>query len=188
MRPLIGILLWGACLSCAEYTPKSRGFYRIDFPEAQYSLFSSDELPCSFMVSHLATVELPPLDAPAAGWINLSYESLSAKLYCSYQTINPESLPVVEGECRELLLRSVKNATAITEQHYEDINIHLYGTLFSMAGESPSPLQFILTDSVRHFFRGALYYQCKMNADSLAPVTHYIREDIIELIQTFQWK
>ena len=55
-------------------------------------------------------------------------------------------------------------------------------------GESASPLQFMLTDSVSRFFRGALYYDCVPNADSLAPVTRYLKQDVVELIQSFNWK
>ena len=64
----------------------------------------------------------------------------------------------------------------------------VYGSLFMLDGESASPLQFMLTDSVSHFFRGALYYDCIPNADSLAPVTRYLKQDIVELIQSFEWK
>ena len=64
----------------------------------------------------------------------------------------------------------------------------VYGSLFMLDGESASPLQFMLTDSVSRFFRGALYYDCIPNADSLAPVTRYLKQDIVELIQSFKWK
>ncbi|MDR2764052.1 MAG: gliding motility protein GldD [Tannerella sp.] len=187
MRLIITGILLGMGVSCAKYTPKPRGFYRIDIPEAQYGEFSADDLPCTFRVSRLVTIELPPRGTPAE-WINLSYETLDAKVYCSYREITSETLPAVTEDCRTLLLHSVKNATAITEQRYEDRNIHLYAALFRIAGESASPIQFMLTDSVRHFFRGALYYQCRMDADSLAPVTDYVGKDVIELIQSFQWK
>ncbi|MDR3262353.1 MAG: gliding motility protein GldD [Tannerella sp.] len=186
---MLEILLLGGglCISCTEYTPKPRGFYRIDLPEAHYTDFSLTELPYAFRVSRLATIELPPVGTPA-GWMNLSYETLHAKLYCSYQQISPETLPTCDKECRELLLHSVRNANTITEQFYENQDVNLYGTLFRIDGESASPIQFMLTDSVSRFFRGALYYQCKMNPDSLAPVTRYLGEDIIELIQSFHWK
>ncbi|MDR0844698.1 MAG: gliding motility protein GldD [Tannerella sp.] len=187
MRVMLGILLLGICASCVEYTPKPRGFYRIDIPEARYRDFSSDDIPYTFRISQFAAIELPPLEMPA-GWINLSYEALNAKIYCSYRQISPETLPAVTGECRKLLLRSAGNVNAITEQSYENQDIRLFGTLFLTEGESISPIQFMLTDSVSRFFRGALYYQCKMNTDSLAPVTGYLRKDVVELIQSFQWK
>jgi gliding motility-associated lipoprotein GldD len=187
MRIILGILLSGWCLSCIEYTPKPRGFYRIDLPEAHYADFSSDELPYSFRISRLATIELPPLDEPGS-WINIAYATLNVKLYCTYQKITPATLSLSGKECRELVARSVRNADAITEQAYENPDIHVYATLFRIDGESASPVQFMLTDSLHHFFRGALYYQCKPDVDSLAPVTRYLQEDVIELIQSFQWK
>ena len=76
----------------------------------------------------------------------------------------------------------------IKMQAYSNPEASVYGSLFMLDGESASPLQFMLTDSVLHFFRGALYYDCIPNADSLAPVTRYLKQDIVELIQSFEWK
>ncbi|MDR1603048.1 MAG: hemolysin family protein [Tannerella sp.] len=181
------ILLCISLISCREYTPRPRGFFRIDLPVASYTSMDLKELPYSFHVSQLATVELPTAGEPAE-WLNLSYETLQAKIYCSYHSITPHTLPVVEKECRELVKRAIKNATSIVEQSYENPEIHIYGTLFRIEGETASPVQFMLTDSMHHFFRGALYYQCRMNVDSLAPVNAYLRNDIAELMQSFQWK
>ncbi|MDR1408601.1 MAG: gliding motility protein GldD, partial [Tannerella sp.] len=113
---------------------------------------------------------------------------LQARIYCSYRVITPHTLPLVEKECRELLGRTVRNASAITEQSYENPDMHIYGTLFQVEGETASPIQFMLTDSARHFFRGALYYRCRVDVDSLAPVNMYLRDDIVELVQSFRWK
>jgi gliding motility-associated lipoprotein GldD len=174
-------------ISCAEYTPKPRGFFRIDLPEASYASLDAAGLPYSFNVSRLATVELPPAGEPAE-WINLSYETMQARIYCSYRAITPGTLPTVEKECRQLLERTAKNAGAITEQSYENEHLHIYGTLFQVEGETASPVQFMLTDGAHHFFRGALYYLCRINVDSLAPVRAYLRDDVVELMQSFQWK
>lgn len=190
MRNIIVLLLYGLCLlSCDEKAtiPKPRGLYRIEIPEARYMEFTSEELPYAFVVSQFVSVELPPLNT-SVDWINLSYESLNAKIYCGYQRMTKEQLRVLDEECRDLVARSVKVADGIHEQVFENPEAEVYGTLFLVEGETPSPVQFMLTDSVRHFFRGALYYQCTPDIDSLAPVTEYLRHDIIELIQTFRWK
>jgi len=173
--------------ACADYTPKPRGFYRIDLPASSYNSLEIKELPYLFNVSRMATVELPPAGEPSV-WLNLSYETLQAKVYCSYNAITPTTLPTAEKECRDLVGRAVRNASVINEQVYENPDLHVFGTLFRIEGETASPVQFMLTDSVRNFFRGALYYQCRMNVDSLAPVTGYLLNDIMELIQSFEWK
>ena len=84
--------------------------------------------------------------------------------------------------------RQTKQVEAVREQAYSNPDERVYGSLFFLDDESASPIQFLLTDSAAHFFRGALYYDCIPNADSLAPVTQYLKQDIIELIQSFSWK
>lgn len=175
------------CGSCTEYTPKPRGYFRIEPPQARYQLLPLDSLPYSFNVSQLVTVELPEVGSPE-GWINLSYPSLGVKIYCSYLPVTRTTLPAVENESRSLVSRQAKQAREVKEQVYSNPEEQVYGSLFLLDGESASPVQFMLTDSVSNFFRGALYYDCVPNSDSLAPVTDYLRKDIIELIQSFTWK
>ena len=190
MYRVIGFVLWVASIvSCSGSvpTPKPKGFYRIDLPQVQYIDFSLNDLPYSFKVSPLVAVELPALET-VGDWINLTYPTLHVTIYCSYHPITPTDLVVLEKECRELVSRNAGKADAITEQMYENQDIHVYGTLFRIEGETASPVQFMLTDSTTHFFRGALYYESKLNVDSLAPVTQYLTDNVIELIQSFHWK
>ena len=163
------------------------GHYRIELPQAIFMDFSLNELPYSFRVSQLVTVEAPSMET-SGNWINLTYPALNAKIYCSYLQITPADLSLLEEECRELVSKNARNADAITEQLYENPDIRVYGTLFRIEGETVSPIQFMLTDSTTRFFRGALYYECKPNVDSLFPVTQYLNENVVELIQSFQWK
>ena len=51
-----------------------------------------------------------------------------------------------------------------------------------------STCQFWLTDSSRHFLRGALYLNHTPNNDSLAPVIDYIQTDIEHLVETLRWR
>lgn len=178
----------GIVVSCTgNTTPKPRGFPRIELPTAQYNTFATDELPYSFAVSRQATIELPPADS-AVRWMNIDYPRLNAKIYCSYQPITPRELDEHTHASTLLSERAAKNAHAITEKAFENQEQQVYGTLFLLEGDAASPIQFMLTDSVSHFFRGALYYKYNTNADSIAPVTSYLQKDILELIQTFYWK
>lgn len=149
-------------------------------------LLEEEELPYSFFVSLHAEIELPTQGDPAA-WINVAYPDFQSKIYCSYLPVTRATLLEIERESRELLHRQVRQST-ISEIEYTNDELNVYGTLFIVDGEASSPIQFMLTDSVSHFFRGALYYERKINADSLAPVTQFLEKDIIELIQTFNWK
>lgn len=186
MRPWSGIILvlFMVCASCTQYTPKPRGYFRIEPDSPRYYLFSKKELPYAFHVSQLV---VPEIDMPARG-IVLSYPELKAKVYCNYVAITPSTLGKVVDECRTLVVRQSMNVAAVKEQVYDNPAEHVYGSLFLLEEGAASPLQFMLTDSVSRFIRGALYYDCTPNADSLAPVNHYLKQDIIELIQSFHWE
>ena len=74
------------------------------------------------------------------------------------------------------------------EQDYADEERQVYGTLFRLEGETTTPIQFLLTDRSTRFFRGALHYACRPAADSLAPVTRYVEQDVVALMQSFHWQ
>jgi gliding motility-associated lipoprotein GldD len=61
------------------------------------------------------------------------------------------------------------------------------GTIYYIRGNAASPLQFYMTDSIRHFLRGALYIRATPNIDSLKPVIDYLEKDVIRLIETLHW-
>ena len=175
------------CSCTGNYTPKPKGFLRIEPPVAQYTFFDEPELPYAFSLSQNTAIELPPSDS-ATYWINIDYPGLNAKIYCSYKQITAISLNEHIEDCFNLVERIAEKANAINEKAFENNESNVYGTIFLIEGNTSSPIQFMLTDSITHFFRGALYYKDKTNADSIAPVTDYIKKDIVEIIQTFYWK
>ena len=44
-----------------------------------------------------------------------------------------------------------------------------------------------ITDSTSGFLSGSLYFNVQPNRDSLAPAIDFFREDIVHLINTFEW-
>lgn len=188
--------IWGGCcaclaalcLACVDYTPKPRGYVRIEPAVAAYQLFDLPELPFLFEVSQVAKVELPE-EQQALPMVNLSYPSLHAKIYCSYLPITRASFPEAEAESRRLVYRlSATTSDRIQEKAYAHPEVKVFGSLFLLEGNTASPIQFLLTDSTTHFLRGALYFDCRPNADSLAPAIDYLWRDVIELMQTFRWR
>ena len=67
-------------------------------------------------------------------------------------------------------------------------NKRVFGTLYEYIGNSATNYQFYLTDSTNHFVRTELLIRRVPNYDSLQPTLHYIRKDLVHLINTFEWK
>ena len=56
--------LLALCVSCTEYTPKPRGYFRIEPPAPSYQALPVRDLPYTFRLSRWAEVELPPVGNP----------------------------------------------------------------------------------------------------------------------------
>jgi len=61
-------------------------------------------------------------------------------------------------------------------------------TVVTLSGQVPTQFQFYTTDSVNHFLRGALYFHTALENDSLAPIIDFIKEDIMHMLYTLEWR
>ena len=171
---------------CSEYIPKPRGYFRIDLPEKTYETFNEPAYPYAFEYANIAKV-VPKGSARDSFWIDIVYPQFNARIYSSYKKIE-NNFQEISEDSRSFVYKHTIKADAITEQPYEDTERKVYGILYELKGNTASGIQFILTDSIHNFFRGALYFNVSPNKDSIAPVSAFIREDIIRLIETLEWK
>ncbi|MDR1723219.1 MAG: gliding motility protein GldD [Tannerella sp.] len=187
MRITLPILLLVFTSCSGNYTPKPLGYLRFDPPSTSYFTFGTDSLPYSFSVSRLAIIESLHND-DTTKWLNIRYPDFKATLFCTLNKTNPEILGRQVDECVTLAIKSIKTKGDVKETDYEDVDKKVFAKMFTIVdGESSSPIRFLLTDSATNFFSGALYYDFDAKTDSIAPVTDYIKQDIIRIIQTFSW-
>ena len=59
---------------------------------------------------------------------------------------------------------------------------------YEVGGNAASQSQFYVTDSMRHFLTGSLYFYAKPNYDSILPAAHYLQQDIKHIMETVQWQ
>ncbi len=181
------LLMTGIFLSCHEsYTPKPRGYLRVKYPEKQYHSFDTNA-PFSFMYPVYAQV-IPDTNANAEPyWYNILFPGLNATIFLSYKPVKKNLQKYIE-DSRTLVYKHTIKAEAINESLIRDDSSHVYGIMYDLKGNTASSLQFFVTDSTRHFLRGSLYFNVEPNKDSLAPVIAFIRQDVVHLINTLQWK
>lgn len=172
--------------SCTEYTPKPKGYFRIEFEKPQYNMLESDSLPYSFEINK--NTEIQFLESSRnEKWVNLIYPQQNATLYCSYLNTSKTDINKAIQDSYNLVQKQ-ESVLSIKEKSYVNPQKGIYGSLFLIDGDCISPIQFHLTDSVHHFFRGSVYYSHKTNSDSIAPVTNYLIQNITNMIETFNWK
>lgn len=188
MRPitcLSAAALLSLLVACTEYTPKPRGYFRIEPPAPVYQPFEKEGWPFSFQLSDQAIVR----HADSLHFqLTAGYPDLRASIYCNYFATQPENIAGLFEESRRLVARQAAQADGIEEKEYTNDDEQVYGYLYLIRGNTAAPIQFALTDRKCRFLRGALYFDCHINADSLQPVNTYLQHDITTLIETFKWK
>jgi len=184
LSALVLLLLAGSCKE--SYTPKPEGYLKITFPEKAYQLYSGQEFyQCE--IPAYARVEIDSGPRSEDGWINVDIPQLNVKIHLSYKPVN-DQLNALITDCRELVYKHTVKAHGIEETPFIQREQKRFGMVYDLKGDVASAVQFFITDSTDHFLRGSLYFNCRPNRDSLNPVIEFLREDIIHLIETTQWK
>lgn len=173
--------------SCREsFTPKPAGYLKISYPEKTYELYDEQEH-YQFEIPHYARVEKDSLRRSEEGWTNVVIPQLNGTIHLSYKPVD-DHLNALITDSRELVYKHTVKAHGIEETPFIERDDKRFGMIYDLKGDVASAVQFFITDSTTHFLRGSLYFNCQPNRDSLNPVIEFLREDILHLIETTQWK
>jgi len=182
-------LLVLACLPLAckdKAMPKPRGYFRIDFPEKKYEVWNQD-YPFSFEYFQGARVVKDKSRLAEKYWVNVEYPKYNATLHLSYKEVS-ENLEEYLEDSHTLVYKHAIKADAIDEKNYINPQKNVFGLVYRIQGNAASSVQFIATDSIKHFLRGSLYFNAHPNPDSLAPVIQFIDRDIVHLMESLKWQ
>lgn len=177
--------------SCnSPYVPKPRGFFEIEFPQKSYQTFKEPGFPYTFEYPTYAKIVKDSSffgDAPEnPWWINVEFPQFNGRVYVSYKQIGENQLGKLLNDSYNLTNKQSVKASAINDSLISTEN-GIHGTYFKVSGDVATANQFFLTDSTKHFLRGALYFDTTPNQDSLKPVNAFLVQDLMHLINTFKW-
>jgi gliding motility-associated lipoprotein GldD len=198
MRYFTFIFIFFICIFCiiscndeGVKMPKQRMYPFINYPIKKDTIYSSST--CGFSFPHPTHFrfkkdsfffgEKPVNDC----WFDLHSTAINTTIYCSYYDIkNRKGLDSLIKDAFELTNKHNIKANARKESVIQNEN-GLSGLLFEVDGPVATPIQFFITDSTKHFFRAAVYFDAKVNPDSTAPVLHFIKGDLEKMIEGFRF-
>ncbi len=187
------VILSLSLFSCnSDYSVgKKKGYFRISFPEKKYQLFNQPGYPYTFEYPVYANVIRDTTffeDKAGDWWINIDIPRFEGRIHVSYKPINAENSfdSLVSDGFKMAFKQHVDVSTGINDSLMQTPN-GVEGIYFSLGGNTATANQFFLTDSTRHFLRGALYFNAAPNADSLGIVNEFLKEDLKHLINTLRW-
>jgi gliding motility-associated lipoprotein GldD len=170
------------------YLPKPLGYNRLELPAPAY-LVLPDTLPYTFEYSRYARLLDDTSSINERYWIELYYPLLNSTVHITYKSLrhNQKLLKEYLDDAYRLTAKHQIKAYAINEVITKTPNGKT-AVIAELDGEVPSQFQFTITDSTENFLRGALYFNTKVQNDSLAPAIEYMKKDIMHLINTLEWK
>ncbi len=179
-------------LSCnSPYVPKPAGYFAISFPEKKYQTFDEPGYPYRFEYPNYARVIKDSAffenTTENPYWINVDFPQFSGRIYISYKSIGKYAFATLVNDAYSMTNKHTARASGINDSLINTPN-GIHGIFFTVEGNVATADQFFLTDSTKHFLRGALYFDATPNEDSLQPVNRFLVNDMKHLINTFQWK
>ncbi len=184
------IVVLTACNSA--YTIKPRGYFKIDFPKKTYQVFDRPGFPYTFEYPTYGRIVQDTLffeDKPENPyWINIDFPQFNGRIHISYKVIGKNNFDSLVNDAFTLSYKQhTYKASAINPEPFTTPN-GIGGVYFTLKGNTATGNQFFATDSVKHFLRGALYFNATPNEDSLQPVNNFLRQDVQHLINTLKWQ
>jgi gliding motility-associated lipoprotein GldD len=183
------LFLMASCNS--NYTAKPQGYFKIDFPKHTYQVFDQPGYPYTFEYPVYAKVLK---DSTFFGettenpwWINIDFPQFAGRVYVSYKEIGKNNFDTLIKHAYILTGKHSSKAYSIDDSLISTPN-QINGMFFSVGGDVATSNQFYLTDSTKHFLRGAMYFDATPNADSLGIVNQFLMQDMKHIINTFKWR
>lgn len=183
---IVGLATVAGCRP--EATPKPRGYFRIEHPEATYRVVQP-ECPVAFELPQYAAVERVVSASGSEGncWFNVVFPSMHARWHMTWVPVAAKGISELIEDAHQLAFSHDVKALGIGRKRFAFPEHSAYGVFFELDGPVASPLQFYATDSIGHFLRGSLYFDHVPNPDSLAPSLDRVRSDARHLLETLIW-
>jgi gliding motility-associated lipoprotein GldD len=183
MRIVLFLITVLCVISCKDdVIVKPSAMMRLDYPAPEYTRADPD-CPYGFEKNVQARLQLKK-----NCWMNLEYPDMKATIYLTYQQIRNNNLDSMLRDAQKLTYDHTIKAQSILEQPRVDSVNRVYGMFYMINGDAATQSQFYVTDSLKHFITGSLYFESKPKFDSLYPAVVYLREDIRRIMETIYWK
>ncbi len=168
-------------ISCGDdVLPKPQAYLSLEYPKAVYT---DIEPQCDYMFKKNTLGSVRFRDNCSAV---INYPALNGTLFLTYRRVNGDITSLLK-DAQKLTYEHVIKADDIIEEKYINEQQNVYGMFYDVRGNAASQSQFYVTDSLKHFITGSIYFNAKPNYDSIYPAAVYLKNDIRHLMETIEW-
>ena len=169
----------------AEDDPTSDGLHTIGTLATVLQLLKLPDQTVRVLVEGKGGKELQNMKA----LLNMQFPQFNGTLHLSYESITSKKIfnELIEDAYSFAYKHTVKSS-GIDQGTISYPDRKVYGIYYTIDGNAASSVQFYLTDSTKHYIRGALYFNTEPRLDSIQPVLTFVKQDVDLMIKSFKWK
>ena len=168
-------------LGCKDdVLPKPKAMLRLEYPDTGTAVQEMQDY--KFEYNQQAKIKIKNDES-----LIVDYPKMRANIFITYKKVD-DNLNKLLSDVQKLTMEHAVKADKILDQPFVNEKDKVYGMFYDVRGNAASPAQFYLTDSVRHFVTGSLYFSVKPNYDSVLPAAAYLEQDIRRIMETLRWK
>ena len=167
--------------SCGDDAiPKPKGHLALEYPNPIYKKFDPN---CAYQFDVNQVGEIKTANCS----FEINYPKMKATIYLTHKSVNND-LNNLLRDAQKLTYEHVIKADDIIEQPFVNGEKKVYGMFYQVGGNAATNAQFYVTDSVKNFVTGSVYFYAKPNYDSILPAAKYIQDDMRRIMETLEWK
>lgn len=171
-------------ISCKnDVLPKPKALLRLDYSNPTYSTVQTK---CGFQFDQNKISLLKANLRKGNCAYEIEYPKLNATIFLTYRPVN-NNLRQLLTDAQNLTQEHVVKADDIQPSEYTNPINKVYGMSYKVIGNAASPSQFYVTDSLKNFLLGSVYFKTKPNYDSILPAATYLRNDVRVLMESLKW-
>lgn len=185
------IVLLFSCEGEKVAKPRPKQYPRVIWPNADFITQKLDYCDFTLDVPSYAKIVRKErvADEPSLHpcWFDIRMESIKATVYCSYYQIDEHnSYDKLVEDAYTMVSKHNVRANFRDEMSIETADGST-GTIFKIEGPVATPYQFFISDRESHFFRGSLYFDEKINQDSMTLIIQLLEEDLNKVVGSIKW-
>jgi len=181
---LIVFLISSIFTACKnDVLPKPKAVLRLEYSTPKYTTTPTR---CGFSFDKNETSIFQSEQKNGGCACEIKYPKLNATIFLTYRPVHND-LRKLLTDAQNLTQEHVVKADDIRPREYLNPTKKVFGMSYEVIGNAASPSQFYVTDSIKNFLLGSVYFKTKPNYDSILPAATYLRNDMRVLMESLKW-
>lgn len=184
--PLFSLLDLACSSTPPAPLPRPMGYPRLDLP-SDFGYDAFEEPGCSYSFTYPDFAQVSKFRSDSC-WVDIYFPPFDCTWHITYR--EPDKIAMDRAfsleEHRSLIYKHSKKASNIVNSPLAHPNG--YGNFYEVYGNVGTPAQVFFSDSTdTQIVMTSFYYNRSIQSDSLQPVSEFMKQELLKMVESIQW-